>query len=170
MLYIPFYPFLFHWRTLCLFSVRPFVCVVCCVCVWIVCFCVSVPVIIVCVFVSPFHVILFHEIKLRNRNWSLQGIGRYHEIVNDCFLQNTLPLFFLCIFCHKIFIIKTFLQLALTWSTGVKDELLTFQYFVLENGIEVPKLQQIQKVSACFNQPTWSRCLKWYNSCVRAIH
>jgi len=33
---------------------------------------------------------------------------------------------------------------------GVNDELLTFQYFVLENGIEVPKLQQIQKVLDVF--------------------
>ena len=29
---------------------------------------------------------------------------------------------------------------------GVSDELLTFQYFVLEDGVEVPRLQKIQKV------------------------
>lgn len=29
---------------------------------------------------------------------------------------------------------------------GVSDELLTFQYFVLEDGVEVPRVQKIQKV------------------------
>ena len=33
-----------------------------------------------------------------------------------------------------------------SWSTGASDELLTFQYFVLEDGVEVPRLQKIQKV------------------------
>ena len=30
------------------------------------------------------------------------------------------------------------------------DELLTFQYFVMKDGVEVPRFQQIQKVSKIF--------------------
>ena len=31
-------------------------------------------------------------------------------------------------------------------TAGVSDELLTFQYFVMKDGVEVPRFQQIQKV------------------------
>ena len=44
------------------------------------------------------------------------------------------------------FIDEIVLNSNFQYFAGVADELITFQYFVLKDGVELPRQQQIQKV------------------------